>query len=256
MNKQKHRTPNEILYKPSSNEKLEMDCRSTTTTAPPRPGGTVAGTFLCRKRPTYNAKSCPMQNTHTSELHPPSELSMPSADSKGSRRGPRVNFHPDVRGRTFEVDMSDRRRMFYSSEEMRALQEQTRADVKLLRQLQKKERRAKATNNDDGGDDNNATSPLTPDERMTLDAIPIRGIDHFVSKRGWAERTEKQREAIYAVLDEQEYLKEIGRNGDDLAIQRIASVSSNYSLEARTRASALGRQDADDMEALRHDNSC
>lgn len=134
--------------------------------------------------------------------------------------------------------------MFYSPEDMRAMQEQTRADVKLLRRLRKKERRAKAESN--GDDDNDHAPPLTPDEQMALDGIALRGIEQFVSKRTWSDRTEQQRGVIYAVLDEQEYLREMGRNTDDIAAQRIASVSSNLSLEARRRASALGRQDAED----------
>ena len=179
---------------------------------------------------------------------------MPSADILACRRRPRVRFHPDVRGQTFEVDTSERQHMWYSPEDMRALQGQTRADVKFLRQIRKKQRRAKVGRDDDG-DSDNATSPLTLDEQMVLDDTPIRGIEQFVSKRNWADRREKQRAAIYAVLDEQAYLKGIGRSADDIAIQRIAIVSSNFSLEARRRASALGRQDADDIKMLRHANS-
>ena len=127
------------------------------------------------------------------------------------------------------------------------MQEQTRADVKLVRRLRKKERRAKAESN--GDDDHDPAPPLTPDEQMALDGIALRGIEQFVSKRTWSDRTEQQRGVIFAVLDEQEYLREMGRNTDDIAAQRIASVSSNLSLEARRRASALGRQDAEDTKS-------
>lgn len=200
-----------------------------------------------RNRPVP-PESRSIQNALPSGTPPLSGSSLPSSEILTCRRRPRVRFHPDVRGRTFEVDTSERQHMWYSPEDMRALQGQTRADVKLLRQMRKKQRRSKVGRDGDG-DSDNATSPLTPDEQMVLDDTPIRGIEQFVSKRTWADRMEKQRAAIHAVLDEQAYLKEIGRSADDIAIQRIASVSSNFSLEARRRASALGRQDADDIGA-------
>ena len=227
-----------------SNEMLEIDVLSPTTCVSSCPDLNETAGTLPRGRPVDSKRS--VQEVRAQKIPSSSESSKTSRDSTVSRRRPsgRVRFHPDVRGRTFEVDMSDRRRMFYSPEDMRAMQEQTRADVKLLRRLRKKERRAKAESN--GDDENDHAPPLTPDEQMALDGIALRGIEQFVSKRTWSDRTEQQRGVIYAVLDEQEYLREMGRNTDDIAAQRIARVSSNLSLEARRRASALGRQDAED----------
>ena len=164
--------------------------------------------------------------------------------SKRPSSSRRVQFNPEVRGRTFEEDMSDRHRMIYSDEDMQALQEQTRADVRHLRRLRKKEQRAKAAN--DMGGDNDHGSPLTIDEQMALDGIALRGIEQFVSKRTWSDRTKQQRAVIHAVLDEQEYLRKMGKDTGGSAMQRIANASAILSQEARQRASALGRQDAED----------
>ena len=94
--------------------------------------------------------------------------------------------------------------------------------------------------------DNDHASPLTLDEQMALDGIALRGIEQFVSKRTWANRTKQQRAVIHAVLDEQEYLRKMGKDTGGSAMQRIANASAILSLEARRRASALGRQDAED----------
>ena len=236
--------PNSIFNKQTSNEMLEIDILSPTTSVPPCSDlNETAGTFS-RGRRVDSKRSVQDDGAH--KFPSSSKTSKTSQDSTvfGRRPSRRVRFHPDVKGRTFEVDKSDRHRMFYSPEDMRALQEQTREDVKLLRRLKKKERRAKAASN--GNDDHDNAPPLTPDEQLALHGIALRGIEQFVSKRTWSDRSDQQRGVIYAVLDEQEYLREVGRNTDDIAMQRIASVSSNLSLEARRRASALGRQDAED----------
>lgn len=235
--------PNSIFNKQTLNEMLEIgDVLSPKTSV--SPCRDLNKTARPLSRGVDSKRSVHDDGSHKFPSSPKS--SKTNQDSAVSRRRPsgRVRFNPDVRGRTFDVDMSDRRRMFYSSEDMRAMQEQTRADVKLVRRLRKKERRAKAANGDN--EDHDHAPPLTPDEQMALDGIALRGIEQFVSKRTWSDRTEQQRCVIYAVLDEQEYFRDMGRNTDDIAMQRIASVSSNLSLEARRRASALGGQDAKD----------
>jgi len=130
--------------------------------------------------------------------------------------------------------------MFYSLEELEALQRNTRADVKLLRRLRKKERRARAS---DHGDE----SPLSKSEQLALDDTPIRGIEQFVSKGSWAGRREAQLAVIHAVLDEQDHLRTKGGDLSDFGLGRIASASSTLSLAARRQAATLGLQDADDV---------
>ena len=213
-----------------------------TTDVSQRPDGGTASSSFCRKQ---DSQSC----SKIREIHPSSELCMPFGDKVTSKRpsstgSRRVQFNPEVRGRTFEEDMSDRHSKIYSAEDMRALQEQTRADVKHLRRLRKKEQRAKAANDDDGGNDH--ASPLTLDEQMALDGIALRGIEQFVSQRTWSDRTKQQRAVIHAVLGEQECLRKMGMGTGGSAMQRIANVSAILSQEARRRASALGRQDAED----------
>ena len=221
---------------------LEGGLAQTTDVSQRLDGATASGSSLCRKQ---DSLSC----SKVREIPPSSKLPMSCEDGEASKRPSsstcrRVQFNPEVRGRTFEEDMSDRHRMIYSAEDMEALQEQTRADVKHLRRLRKKEQRAKAANDMDG--DNDHASPLTLDEQMALDGIALRGIEQFVSKRTWADRTKQQRAVIHAVLDEQEYLRKMGKGTGGSAMQRIANVSAILSLEARRRASALGRQDAED----------
>ena len=212
-----------------------------TTDVPQRPEGATGSSF-CRKQ---DSLSC----SKVREIPLSSKLPMSCDDEVKSKRpsstgSRRVQFNPEVRGRTFEEDMSDRHRMIYSDEDMQALQEQTRADVKHLRRLRKKEQRAKAANDEDGGNDH--ASPLTLDEQMALDGIALRGIEQFVSQRTWSDRTKQQRAVIHAVLGEQECLRKMGMGTGGSAMQRIANVSAILSQEARRRASALGRQDAED----------
>lgn len=136
--------------------------------------------------------------------------------------------------------MADRlQAMFYSQEELQALQRNTRADVKLLRRRRKKERRTRAG---DYGDE----SPLSKSEQLALNDTPIRGIEQFVSKGSWDVRREAQLAVIHAVLNEQDHLRTNGGDLSDFGLGRIASASSTLSLGARRQAVTLGLQDADD----------
>lgn len=70
---------------------------------------------------------------------------------------------------------------------------------------------------------------------MTLEATPTRGIEQFLSKSTFIDRTTKQRAVLQTVLEAQRR---------KFPADHISILSSNLSLEARERALSYGTADA------------
>jgi len=131
-----------------------------------------------------------------------------------------VRFDPQVRGVVFEFTQQELEETWHSGEQSACFEEQMRADVKLARQLIKKQERGE---------------PLDIFDAAALEATPTRGIEQFLSKRVFVDRTAKKRSVVAGVIAAQHR---------QLAAEDIAIVSSNLSLEARHRALSYGIFDA------------
>ena len=131
----------------------------------------------------------------------------------------KVRFNPAVRGKFFEHTQQELQDKWYPETQFGHFEEQMRADVKLVRLLLKKQER----------------EPLDNLEAAALEATPTRGIEQFLSKSVFVDRTAKQQAVVHGVLAAQHR-----RSSAD----HVAVLSSNLSHEARERALQNGLFDA------------
>ena len=130
-----------------------------------------------------------------------------------------VRFNPAVRGIVFEYTQQELQDKWHPVAQFGHFEEQMRADVKLVRLLLKKQER----------------ESLDALEEAALEATPSRGIEQFLSKSTFVDRTAKQQAVVHGVLAAQRRR---------LSADHISILSSNLSHEARERALRNGLFDA------------
>ena len=130
-----------------------------------------------------------------------------------------VRFNPAVRGIVFEYTQQELQDKWHPDAQFGHFEDQMRADVKLVRLLLKKQER----------------ESLDALEEAALEATPSRGIEQFLSKSTFVDRTAKQQAVVHGVLDAQQRR---------LSADHISILSSNLSHEARERALRNGLFDA------------
>ena len=130
-----------------------------------------------------------------------------------------VRFNPAVRGIVFEYTQQELQDKWHPDAQFGHFEDQMKADVKLVRLLLKKQER----------------ESLDALEEAALEATPSRGIEQFLSKSTFVDRTAKQQAVVHGVLDAQQRR---------LSADHISILSSNLSHEARERALRNGLFDA------------
>ena len=130
-----------------------------------------------------------------------------------------VRFNPAVRGIVFEYTQQELQDKWHPDAQFGHFEDQMRADVKLVRLLLKKQER----------------ESLDALEEAALEATPSRGIEQFLSKSTFVDRTAKQQAVVHGVLAAQRRR---------LSADHISILSSNLSHEARERALRNGLFDA------------
>lgn len=130
-----------------------------------------------------------------------------------------VRFNPAVRGIVFKYTQQELQDKWHPERQFGHFEEQMRADVKLVRLLLKKQER----------------ESLDALEEAALEATPSRGIEQFLSKSVFVDRTAKQQAVVHSVLAAQQRR---------LSADHISILSSNLSHEARERALRNGLFDA------------
>ena len=165
-----------------------------------------------------------------------SSIHRPTSCSTAPKAKKKLRFNTTVHGIVFEPSTNNPERIWYSPEECRCFRDAIHADVRFLRFL-----RRKLTNH--------PHVPLSATEQAALDATPIQGVEHLMSKKTFADRSQQQRAVIDAVLAEQQRQKVQGRSASSLGYDsdKLALVSSALSFETRHRALADGRRCADEV---------
>ena len=191
---------------------------STLTVAPSRLTTTTTATCSSRSSLPRDQCSAPLPSSFVAEKEQRQPSPLPSTNNK--KKQLQVRFDPTVRGKTFECSPHELEQTWHPKEAFCHFEEQMRSDVKVARQLLKK----KASG-----------SPLDIHDEMTLEATPTRGIEQFLSKSSFIDRTTQQRAVVQTVVEAQQRR---------LPADHIAVLSSNLSHEARERALTYGTVDA------------
>lgn len=191
---------------------------STMNVSPSRSTTTTTATYSSRSSlpPGRCSASIPSSFVVKKEQRQTSPL--PSTNDK--KKQLQVRFDPTVRGKTFECSPHDLEQTWHPTEAFCHFEEQMRSDVRVARQLLKKK---------------TSGSPLDIHDEMTLEATPTRGIEQFLSKTTFIDRTTKQRAVLQTVLEAQQRR---------LPADHISILSSKRSHEARERALSYGTVDA------------
>ena len=189
---------------------------SSSTTWPASTSLLLAnGQALARQLESTPARGVEESFTSSKKDH----LSLCPAITTNHKRSRGVRFDPAVRGKLFEYTREELQDQWYPQTHFGHFEEQMRADVKLVRSLLKKQER----------------EPLDTLEAAALEATPTRGIEQFLSKRDFIDRTAKQRAVVHGALAAQHRR---------LSADHTSILSSNLSHEARQRALTNGLFDA------------
>ena len=195
---------------------LQVSQTSSSTTWPTSTSLLLAnGQALTRQLESTPAHGVEESFTSSKKDH----LSLCPAITTNNKRSRGVRFDPTVRGKLFEFTREELQDQWHPKTQFGHFEEQMRADVKLVRSLLKKQER----------------EPLDTLEAAALEATPTRGIEQFLSKRDFIDRTAKQRAVVHGVLAAQHRR---------LSADHISILSSNLSHEARQRALTNGLFDA------------
>ena len=202
-----------------SSSRIEPPCTPFSTLQVSLPSSSTAyssSTGLLRKSQPLLSH----QATSTASVQKDLTPSCDPTKTSNERIIPReVRFNPAVRGKVFEYTQQELQDKWHPETQFGHFEEQMRADVKLVRLLLKKQER----------------EPLDALEEAALEATPTRGIEQFLSKRTFVDRTAKQQAVVHSVLAAQHRR---------LSADHISVLSSNLSHEARERALRNGLFDA------------
>ena len=229
----------------SSSSRIDISRTGRCSFAPPLAPSTKCVWTSCQqtdcamkeKAPESAYHTHPRNSTASPPQQQPSSISSASPNpTSGDKR--RVRFDPVVRGRLVDTTPHDLLNSWHTPDEFRRLQDASQAEAKVHRYLLKKR----------------SKEPLSHEETVALDAMSIRGIEQFVSRRSFVEREQKQRAVIRGVLAEQqrqrcmassrpspstEDAQKAAALSDDLAL-----LSTTFSHDAQRSALKQGQIDA------------